>query len=329
MRSFLYLLPGCYLILTLVACQQSDQIDFNTQIRPILNKNCLSCHGGVKRAGGFSLLFREDAMEPTESGLAAIVPGAPDQSEMIARLRHPDPEVQMPLERPALSDEEVSLLRQWVKEGAKWETHWAYLPPEKSPLPKISQREWPRNEIDHFVLARMEAHDLSPSPSATKARLLRRLSLDLTGLPPSPQELQSFLADESPEAYAKAVERLLASPSFGERWAALWMDLARYADSQGYERDAHRTMWPYRDWLIKAFNTDMPFDTFTIQQLAGDLLPLQSPDQLIATAFTRNSMTNAEGGTDDEEFRVAASLDRNNTVWTVWQSTTMECVQCH
>lgn len=329
MRRLLYLLPGCFFILTFAACQKSGQIDFNTQIRPILNKNCLSCHGGVKRAGGFSLLFREDALEPTESGLPAIVPGEPDQSEMIARLRHPDPEIQMPLERPALTDEEVGLLRQWIKEGAKWETHWAYVPPQKSPLPKISAKDWPRNEIDHFVLARMEDHDLTPSPSATKARLLRRLSLDLTGLPPSPQALQAFLTDESPEAYTAAVERMLASPSFGERWAALWMDLARYADSQGYERDAHRTMWPYRDWLIKAFNTDMPFDTFTIQQLAGDLLPLQHPDQLIATAFTRNSMTNAEGGTDDEEFRVAASLDRNNTVWTVWQSTTMECVQCH
>ncbi|MEM6346154.1 MAG: DUF1553 domain-containing protein [Bacteroidota bacterium] len=323
-----WIIAGSLLCLS-IACQQKQKVDFNTEIRPILNQNCLSCHGGVKRAGGFSLLFRTDALEPTESGFAAIVPGEPENSEMIARLRHHDPELQMPLEKPPLTDKEVALLTQWIREGAEWEDHWAYVPPQKSPLPKVSQSSWPNNEIDHFVLAKIEANDLETSPRADQARLLRRLSLDLTGLPPTPEEVQAFLTDQSPEAYQHAVERLLASPHFGERWAAVWMDLARYADSQGYERDDHRTMWPYRDWLIKAFNQDKGFDDFTIEQLAGDLLPLQGPDQLIATAFTRNSMTNAEGGTDDEEFRVAASLDRNNTVWTVWQATTMECVQCH
>lgn len=329
MRGLLYLFIGGALLCLQLACQQNDKLDFNTDIRPILNQNCLSCHGGVKRAAGFSLLFRTDALELNESGKAAIIPGNPEESEMIARLRHHDPEEQMPLDKPPLSDEEVSLLTRWVREGAQWEDHWAYVPPLKADIPKVSNTSWAQNEVDHFTLAKMEAQNLQPSPRAAQARLLRRLSLDLIGLPPTPEDMVAFMADDSPQAYEHAVDRLLASPHFGERWAALWMDLARYADSQGYERDDHRTMWPYRDWLIKAFNENKPFDQFTIEQLAGDLLPLKGPDQLIATAFTRNSMTNAEGGTDDEEFRVAATLDRNNTVWTVWQSTTMECVQCH
>jgi hypothetical protein len=311
------------------ACGGKEPIDFNTQIRPIINENCIGCHGGVKRAGDFSLLFRQEALAPTESGLPAIVPGHPEKSEMIARLTHPDPEERMPLDAEPLTENEIALLRQWVEQGAEWETHWSFVAPKRPPLPEVSRSDWPRNEIDHFVLARMETQGLEPSPEARKARLLRRLSLDLTGLPPEPEKVEVFLKTDDPEAYEKIVDQLLASPHFGERWAAMWMDLARYADSQGYERDASRSIWAYRDWLIRAFNQDKPFDQFTIEQIAGDLLPDATEDQIIATAFQRNSMTNTEGGTDDEEFRVAAVLDRTNTTWTVWQGLTMECVQCH
>ncbi|WKN42386.1 DUF1553 domain-containing protein [Tunicatimonas pelagia] len=325
----LFFLLITYLI-WLVLNNSAEKVDFNAEVRPILNKKCITCHGGVKRSGGFSLLFRTDALSPNESGKLGIVPGDAQASEMIHRITISDPEddERMPPEGDPLSEEEVSILTRWIDQGAQWEDHWAYVKPEPIDVPEVKS-EWANNEIDNFVVERLERENFQPAREADSATLLRRVSLDLIGLPPTPGDLKQFLEDDSPEAYEKAVDRLLESPHFGERWAALWMDLARYADSKGYEKDDRRTIWQYRDWLIKSFNEDKPFDQFTIEQLAGDLLPSPTDEQLIATAFHRNTMNNDEGGTDDEEFRVAAVIDRVNTTWDVWQATTMACVQCH
>ncbi|MEM8485546.1 MAG: PSD1 and planctomycete cytochrome C domain-containing protein [Bacteroidota bacterium] len=304
-------------------------ISYNKDVRPILNDKCLACHGGVRQAGGFSLLFAEEALRPNESGKPAFIAGAPDESELIRRVRHTDPEERMPLDHPALEEHEIEILEAWIAEGAAWETHWAYVAPEEKQLPKNRNRQWAKNGIDRFVLSGLEAAGLQPAPEATCTTLMRRASLDLTGLPPAPEAVDTFCADLSENAYEKVVDELLASPRFGERWAAMWLDLARYADSKGYEKDGPRTIWKYRDWVIQAFNRDLPFDTFTVEQLAGDLLPNPTEDQLIATAFHRNTMNNDEGGTDDEEFRMASVIDRTNTTWEVWMGTTMACVQCH
>ncbi len=316
---------GTYFLTTSLRHQK---VDFNSQVRPILNKNCITCHGGVKKQAEFSLLFREDALLPNESGLPAIVPGKPEESELINRITHHDPEERMPPESDPLSKQEIEVLTQWIEEGAEWEDHWAYIPPQPTTPPETSS-DWTKNDIDKFILARLEEEKLQPSPQADKGTLLRRVSLDLTGLPPTPDELEAFLQDSSANAYEKVVDRLLASPHYGERWASMWLDLARYADSKGYEKDDYRSIWKYRDWVINAFNQDMPYDQFTIEQLAGDLLPNPTEDQLIATAFHRNTMNNDEGGTDNEEYRVVAVIDRVNTTWDVWQATTMSCVQCH
>lgn len=320
------------ILFLLFSCNERDQlVDFNTEVRPILNKNCLSCHGGVKQLGQLSFLFKEEAFQLTESNVYAIIPGNAQESELIKRIKHSDPELRMPTEQDALSKEDIATLEKWINQGAKWNTHWAYQLPQLPSLPTVkSPNHFPiQNPIDQFAFQKMQEKGLDPSDRASKATLLRRVSLDLIGLPPTQEELEAFLADESENAFEKVVDRLLASPRFGEHWASMWMDLARYGDSQGYQKDPYRSIWMYRDWLIKAFNDDMPFDQFTIEQLAGDLLPNPKESQLIATAFHRNTMTNDEGGTDDEEFRVAAVLDRVNTTWEVWQATTMSCVQCH
>lgn len=318
-----FLLFGA-LIIMLSADSPNDQISFNRDVRPILNQHCLSCHGGVKQNGGFSLLFEEDAYLPTESGLPAIVPGDAEASELFTRLSHSDPEMRMPYDAPSLKADEIETLKAWIEQGAKWETHWAYQVPQKTRLPFDSL-----SPIDAFVKAQLLAQNLAFNPPAAKAQLLRRVSLDLTGLPPKPSIAKAYLADNSLQAYERLIDSLMASPSFGEHWASMWLDLARYADSKGYEKDLNRQIWPYRDWVIRAFNADMPFDQFTVEQLAGDLLPSPSEDQLLATGFLRNSMANDEGGTDDEEFRVAAQIERVGTSWEVWMGTTMACVQCH
>ncbi len=307
----------------------SQTISYNKDVRPILNDKCLACHGGVRQAGGFSLLFAEEALRPNESGKPAFIPGDPAQSELIIKVRHDDPEERMPLDHPALDEAEIRILEKWIAEGAQWETHWAYVAPEAPVLPRTRNRQWAQKPIDHFVLGQLEQAGLEPAPEAKCSTLMRRVSLDLTGLPPTPEAVDAFCGDLSENAYEKVVDTLLASPRFGERWAAMWLDLARYADSKGYEKDGPRTIWKYRDWVVEAFNRDLPFDQFTIEQLAGDLLPNPTEDQLIATAFHRNTMNNDEGGTDDEEFRVAAVIDRTNTTWEVWMGTTMACVQCH
>jgi len=308
----------------------AEKIDFNTQVRPILNKNCLACHGGVKQQGQLSFLFMEEALQPAESGKHPIVPGSASKSELVRRIKSTDPDIKMPPEDNSLSENEIVLLEKWINQGANWEDHWAYIPPDTTLQSPQTTDDWCLNEIDQFVLHRLKRERLNPAPLADKSTLIRRLSIDLTGLPPTLEETRHYLEDKEPGAYERQVDRLLASPHFGERWASLWLDLARYADSKGYQKDnIRREIWRYRDWVIDAFNRDLPFDQFTIEQLAGDLLPDPSGNQILATAFHRNTMTNDEGGTDDEEFRVAAVLDRLNTSYEIWQGTTMSCVQCH
>ncbi len=269
---------GILTLLAVVVAQPwhwlEPEVDFNTQIKPILNKNCIACHGGVKKVEGFSLLFRHEAVAPTKSGKPAIIPGHADQSEMIRRLTLEDPEERMPLDGPPLKEEEIKLLRKWIDQGAKWGEHWAYQPVQRPEVPKESslpaqagvgegeKKKWAINEIDNFVLAKLKEKGLQPSPEADKATLLRRLSLDLTGLPLTLEETAAFQRDNAPDAYEKAVNRLLASPAYGEKWAGMWLDLARYADTKGYERDPGRQIWRYRDWLIRAFNKDMPYNQF-------------------------------------------------------------------
>ena len=312
-----------------VAWPRDARVDFNAEVRPVLNSRCISCHGGVKQMGGFSVLFREEALAKTESGRYAIVPGDADASEMMRRISHGDPEERMPREGPPLSEKEIETIRRWIEQGAQWEDHWAYLKPKERPFPEVSDEAWPKGGIDYFILARHDAEELQPSPRADCATLARRVSLDLVGLPPTSEEADRFCRDTSPAAYEKLVDRLLASPRFGEHWAGMWLDLARYADTKGYEADQHRDMWRYRDWVVDALNRDLSFDRFTIEQIAGDLIPTATDRQILATAFHRNTMTNAEGGTSDEEFRVSAVIDRVNTTFEVWQGTTMGCVQCH
>ncbi|XOV94049.1 MAG: PSD1 and planctomycete cytochrome C domain-containing protein [Bacteroidota bacterium] len=316
-------------LFTILLSNCSDhKVDFNAEIRPIFNENCIACHGGVKQSGGFGLVFRDNALGKTSNDKYAIVPGHPEKSEIIKRIKHNDPEMRMPLEADPLSEEEIDLLTRWIEQGAEWEEHWAYLTPQEPEIPD-NEITWGNNPIDQFTLSKMIEHNVRPSEEADKYALIRRASLDITGLPPSPEEVETFINDQSDDAYEKLVDRLLESPRFGEHWTVMWLDLARYADSRGYEKDAFRSIWKYRDWVIKAFNEDKPFDEFTIEQLAGDLLPEPTIDQLVATGFHRNTLNNDEGGTFNEEYRIAQVIDRINTTWEVWQATTMGCVQCH
>lgn len=305
-------------------------IDFNSQIRPILNQNCTSCHGGVKAAGDISFVYRETATKKgKKSGRAVIVPGKPEESELMARITSADKDYRMPPadHGPALPVEKVALLREWIKQGAPWQEHWAFVPPQPQKVPTVKGAA--ARPIDAFVRARLAKEGLAPAPEADRPALLRRVSLDLTGLPPTPEEIDTFVSDKTPEAYAKQVDRLLASPHFGERWASLWLDLARYADTKGYEKDDNRTVWKYRDWVVEAFNRNLPYDRFLVEQLAGDLLPKATVDQHIATGFHRQTQVNDEGGTDDEEYRIAAVIDRVATTWQVANAVTFNCVQCH
>ena len=324
-----------FLCLLLVAVyffrnRSGDEVRFSRDIRPILNQNCMPCHGGVRQKNGVSFLFREEALGRGKSGKRTIVPGKPNESELIARVTSSDPEARMPYHAPPLAPQQIDLLRRWIKQGAKWEDHWAFVAPKPQALPAVKHGEWPRQPLDRFVLAHLEKEGLSPSAEADKSALLRRASLDLTGLPPTPEEQASFLADSTPNAYEKQVDRLLRSPHYGERWASMWLDLARYADTKGYEKDMERPgVWPYRDWVIDAFNRNVPYDRFVITQLAGDLLPDATFEDKIATSFHRQTPVNDEGGTDDEEFRTVAVMDRSATTWSVLNGLTINCVQCH
>ena len=310
--------------------RSDDEVHFSRDIRPILNQNCMPCHGGVRQKNGISFLFREEALGTGKSGKRTIVPGKPNESELIARVTSSDPDARMPYHAPPLSAQQIDLLRRWIKQGAKWEDHWAFVAPKPQALPAVKHSEWPRQPLDRFILARLEKESLLPSSEADKSALLRRVSLDLTGLPPTPEEQALFLADSSPNAYEKQVDRLLTSPRYGERWASMWLDLARYADTKGYEKDMERPgVWPYRDWVIDAFNRNVPYDRFVITQLAGDLLPDATFEDKIATSFHRQTPVNDEGGTDDEEFRTVAVMDRSAMTWSVLNGLTINCVQCH
>jgi len=327
-----FILSGLFAcLLFFSSCNQVEKIDFNTQIKPILNKKCISCHGGVKKNAGFSFLFEKDALGNTSEGSPAILPGNARQSRMIQRLHETDLELRMPYEKPPLSKEEIELFTKWIDQGAQWGVHWAYIPPVKTELPEVNsifeENNFLQTPVDYFIAARMEDSQLQPNVEASPSILARRAAFDLTGLPPQKPLFDAYVNNKI--SYEGYIDSLLALSSFGEKWASWWLDLARYSDTKGYEADRGRTIWQYRDWVINALNSEMKFDQFTIEQLAGDLLPMPSYDQLLATAFHRNTMNNDEGGTSDEEYRTAAVIDRVNTTFDVFQSTTMSCVQCH
>ena len=311
--------------------ENDDPISFGTDVRPILSGSCFKCHGpdDAARQAGLRLDSREGALIGGRRAGAAIVPGNAEASELLRRVSGEDPSHRMPPGGEALKPEQIEVLRRWIDQGAQWERHWSFVAPQRRATPIVSDPAWCRSPIDRFVMARLDGERMVPNPEATRSELITRLSLDLTGLPPTPDQVRAFTSDNAADAYERLVDRLLASPAFGERWASVWLDQARYADTKGYEKDARRTMWPYRDWVIRALNDDMAFDQFTIEQLAGDLLDEPTQDQLVATAFHRNTMTNDEGGTDDEEFRTAAIIDRVNTTMQSFMGLTAGCAQCH
>lgn len=322
--------PSC---LSPAAPAATGPLDFQKHVRPILSQHCFKCHGPDenKREAGLRLDLRESALAPAKSGTTPIAPKDPGASELVRRIFSADPDTVMPppSTKNPLTEPQRAALKQWVSEGAEYRPHWAYIPPKKAGPPEAQLKDWPRNAIDRFVLARLQTEGLRPSPEADRHTLLRRVYLDLIGLPPTPDEADAFFADQAPDAYERAVDRLLASPHYGERWARRWMDLARYADTNGYEKDRPRTMWPWRDWVIRAINDDMPFDQFTIEQVAGDLLPDPTLEQRIATGFHRNAMLNEEGGIDPLEFRYHAMADRVAVTGKTWLGLTLNCAQCH
>ena len=318
------------------AAAAADVPDFNRDVRPILSNNCFLCHGPDEdgRKGGqkgLRLDTREGALEDLGGGAFAIVPGNPEKSELLKRLVTTDAEELMPPAKTGkkLTAAEIDVLRRWIAGGAPYARHWSYEPPVRPEPPAVRDTAWPRGAIDRFILAPLERAGLKPQPEAARPTLARRVALDLTGLPPTLEEVEAFVADSAPGAYERYVDRQLAKPAYGEHWARGWLDLARYADSKGYADDQPRSIWPYRDWVIDAFNANLPFDRFTIEQIAGDLLPNPTQAQLFATGFHRNTMNNTEGGTDDEEFRSVAVVDRVNTTMAVWMGTSMACAQCH
>jgi mono/diheme cytochrome c family protein len=339
---------GCFVVClvffpfwTIVSAQQG--VDFARDIQPIFAAHCVSCHGAKKAAGQLRLDNKTAALKGGISGII-ILPHNAKASILLARVTGSDGQAKMPLGSDPLKPEQIEMLKLWIEQGASWPssdesqisnlkseipTHWAYKKPVRPSIPAVKNQAWARNPIDNFILARLEKEGLQPSPEASKETLLRRVYLDLIGLPPSVKEIDEFLADNAPNAYEKVVDKLLASKHYGERWARLWLDLARYADSNGYEKDNLRTMWKYRDWVINALNADMPFDQFTIEQIAGDMLPTPTKEQLIATGFHRNTLINQEGGIDPEEARFEILVDRVNTTATVWLGSTMACAQCH
>jgi hypothetical protein len=304
------------------------RLQYNRDIRPILAENCFACHGPDSAARKADL--RLDRREEAIAG-GAIVPGKPEQSELIHRIYAADGEGLMPPvnSKKRLTEEQKALLKRWIAEGAEYQPHWSLIPPQRPPLPVVQDKSWPKNPIDYFILAELEKHGLKPAPEADRRTLARRLALDLTGLPPDPAEVEAFVQDRDPNYYEKYVDKLLASPHWGEHRARYWLDYARYADTHGIHFDNYREIWAYRDWVIEAFNANMPFDQFTIEQLAGDLLPNPTLDQLIATGFQRNNITTNEGGVIPEEYIVLYARDRTETFATVWMGLTLNCAVCH
>ncbi len=317
----------------------ADSPLFANQVRPILAARCYGCHGADVQQNGLRLDSLAAILKGSEGG-RIVVPGKPDSSRLLRRLQAQERPM-MPYGGPTLSANEIATIRDWIAAGApgpdssapvaaaKAPKHWAYVKPVRPDVPAVKDAAWCKNPIDNFILAKLEAEGLKPSPEASKRTLIRRVYLDMIGLPPTPAEVDAFVADQSANAYEKVVDRLQASPRYGERWARPWLDLARYADSNGYEKDNPRVAWEYRDWVIRALNQDMPFNEFTIEQIAGDMLPNPTNDQLIATGFHRNSMLNQEGGIDVEEYYWYSLVDRVNTTASVWLGSTMGCAQCH
>ncbi len=321
------------------ASEIPDKIDFVKHVQPIFAASCNKCHGPEKQKGELRLDSKTLAMKGGQTG-KLIIPNNSKESLLIQRVLGVGEDPRMPMKAEPLKPVEIGILKAWIDQGAVWpdsasvadakiEKHWAYVKPNRPVVAKASNPNWVRNPIDNFVIARLDKEGLKPSAEASQETLLRRVTLDLTGLPPTPAEIDAFLADKSKDAYEKVVDRLLASPRFGERWARQWLDLARYADSNGYEKDNRRQMWMYRDWVIGALNRDLPYDQFSIEQIAGDMIPGATPDQKIATGFHRNTMTNEEGGVDPAEARYEVVVDRVNTTGAVWLGTTMACCQCH
>ncbi len=305
-----------------------DAIDFNRDIRPILSNHCFACHGpdANKRKAKLRLDVREVAVEKK-----AIVPGEAGASELVQRILHSDPDERMPpaKTKKPLAAGQIELLQRWVASGAEYSRHWAWIPPVRPELPRVKKKSWGKNAIDAFILERLEKENLAPSPEASRRTVIRRLSFDLTGLPPALEEVAAFLFDQSPRSYENLIRRLLSSPRYGERMAQHWLDLARYADSDGYHDDTTRAMWPYRDYVIRSFNENKPFDVFTREQIAGDQIPNATLEQRIGSAFHRNGPTSSEGGANPEEYRVKYAVDRVNTTATVWLGVTLQCTECH
>ncbi len=316
----------------MAGAQSTRPIDFNRDVRPILSDACFHCHGPDKAKRKAALHFdTEEGAMADLGGYRAVVPGKPNDSELFKRITTSDKTKRMPPPSSALtlSAAQIDTLRRWIAEGAKWQKHWAFIPPARPALPEVKDKAWARNPIDRFVLAEIERAGLRPSPEADRATLIRRASLDLTGLPPSPEDVDAFVSDKAPDAYEKVVDRLLRSPRYGERMAQRWLDGARYADTSGYQNDGERVMWRWRDWVIDAFNDNMPFDRFTVEQIAGDMLPGATLDQKIATGFNRNHRGNSEGGVIPEEFAVEYVVDRVDTTSTVWLGLSAGCARCH
>ncbi len=330
------LLVAAVLLLGLSA--RAATVDYMRDVKPLLTQHCTRCHSDAKQEGGLRLDTGEFLFAGGDSG-DVVVPGRGTDSLLLKVVTGAHRDIpQMPYKKPPLAEAQVAILRTWIDEGASGVpgseppgvyTHWSFVPPVRSAPPAVRQKTWPRNPIDQFVLARLEREGIAPSPEADRTTLLRRLSLDLTGLPPTPAEIESFLADTAPNAYERAVDRLLASPHYGERWGRVWLDVARYADSNGYSIDAPRQIWKYRDWVVAALNRDQPFDQFVTEQLAGDLLPQPTVEQRVATGFNRNTQINQEGGIDPEQFRIESVMDRVSTFGSAFLGLTVGCAQCH
>jgi len=329
----------CLLLYGFVSTTQAQRVDFENEVWPILQANCIKCHGSENHEGNLRLDARAIAFKGGVNG-SGIIAGKPQQSLLYQRLILPDEGERMPLGAETLSAEKIDIIRRWIVEGAQWpdgigsavqhiKRHWAYVVPERPELPRVKNQHWPQNPIDYFVLQRLETERLVPSEPVDRRRLIRRVFLDLVGYPPTYAQVQKFITNDHPEAYEQLVEQLLASPQYGVRWARPWLDLARYADSNGYQADQYRNVWPYRDWVINALNMDMPFDQFTIEQIAGDLLESPTMAQKISTGFHRLTTLNVEGGVDPEMSRLNQVIDRVNTTGSVWLGSTIECSQCH
>ncbi|MCH2210572.1 MAG: DUF1549 domain-containing protein, partial [Fuerstiella sp.] len=320
--------------LVLASEKREAVVDFNRDVRPILASHCLQCHGPDAQAREAELRLDTRAGAFADRGGYRVVdPRKPQQSELLSRITSDDRDLRMPPsdapDREGLSAQQIEVLTRWIRQGAVWAEHWSFVPPTRPSLPAVSDAAWPRNGIDFFVRSRIAREGLEPAPAADRITLLRRVTLGLTGIPPTITEVDAFMTDDSPDAYEQVVARVLGSPRYGEHMALAWLDAARYADTSGYQVDWERFMWPWRDWVVDAYNANMPFDQFTIEQLAGDMLPQATLSQQLATGFNRNHRTNDEGGSLDAEFEVEYVVDRVDTTSTVWLGLTAGCARCH